>query len=230
MMNENAMPNSASASIRPMPMNIVVRTWLAYSGCRAIASTDLPIRMPSPIPGPMASSPMIRPLPIVSRPEKSAAACASNPNMHRLLVSVFFRQHATDVGGGEDREDERLQDGHEHLEPDQDDRQRHRDPEQDPRLRPVQQEELGAEERERQQEVSGHEVGRETDRQRDRSDHDVRDEFDEHQQRVAQERRRARDDARESEVSEEPMLGDPDHVVREPRDGREDAREYHSGA
>src|SRR5438552_669859 len=32
MTNENAMPNSASASIRPIPMNIVVRTWFAYSG------------------------------------------------------------------------------------------------------------------------------------------------------------------------------------------------------
>src|SRR4029077_20430758 len=34
MMNENAMPNRASASISPMPMNIVVRTWPAYSGSR----------------------------------------------------------------------------------------------------------------------------------------------------------------------------------------------------
>jgi hypothetical protein len=31
MMNENAMPNSASASKRPVPMNIVVRTCFAYT-------------------------------------------------------------------------------------------------------------------------------------------------------------------------------------------------------
>ena len=81
MMNETAMPNSASASISPIPINIVVRTWLAYSGCRAIASTDLPIRMPSPMPGPIAARPMISPFPIVSSPANSPAACASNPNI-----------------------------------------------------------------------------------------------------------------------------------------------------
>src|SRR5262249_11374781 len=80
MMNENAMPNSASASIRPIPMNIVVRTWFAYSGWRADASTDLPIRIPRPIPGPIAASPITSPLPIVFRPGVMSAACARRWN------------------------------------------------------------------------------------------------------------------------------------------------------
>ena len=68
MMNENAMPNSASASIRPMPMNIVARTWPAYSGFRSIDTAATQIYTPSPIPGPIAASPMTSPRPIVSRP------------------------------------------------------------------------------------------------------------------------------------------------------------------
>src|SRR5712691_11420235 len=122
MMNEKAMPNRASASIRPMPMNIVVRTWLAYSGWRAIASTDFPIRIPSPMPGPIAASPMTRPLPTVLMESRLPVTCATRWNINASLLSVFFCQRAADVRAGEDGEDECLQDRHEDLESDEDHR------------------------------------------------------------------------------------------------------------
>src|SRR5882672_5510778 len=116
MMNENAMPNSASASIKPIPMNMVVRTWPAYSGWRAMASTDFPIKIPSPIPGPMAARPMTRPLPIVASPSRFPVTCAMNANIQLPPSLVRLRLRLPDVGGAEDGEDERLQGCEEDLE------------------------------------------------------------------------------------------------------------------
>src|SRR5262245_50428224 len=227
MMNENAMPNSASASIRPIPMNIVVRTWFAYSGCRAIASTDFPISTPSPMPGPIAASPITRPLPMAVRPV--SVICATrwtiDASYLSLACSVRLSEGPTDVRASEDGEDERLQDRYEDLEADQDHRQRERHGGEDPCLGPVLQEEHGPEEEDRQQEVPGQEVRGETNRQGDGPDDDVRDELDEHQQAVTEPPRCLGDDARVLQVAEEAMFRDPDGVVRHPRHDREDQRE-----
>src|SRR5262245_40641591 len=228
MMNENAMPNRASASIRPIPMNIVVRTWFAYSGWRAIASTDLPIRTPSPMPGPIAASPITRPFPMVFRPGVMSAACATRWNIRCLPFSVLFRQCPADVRAGEDGEDECLQTCNEDLEAHERDRERERERRQDPRLRAVLQEEDRPDEEDRQQEVPGDEVGGETDGQGDRPDDDVGDELDHHQQRVAEQGRCLADDAGVLEVAEEPVLLDAHDVVRQPRDDRERQRERRS--
>src|SRR5436309_983136 len=127
MMNERTKPNRAKASIRPMPMNMVPRTKPAASGWRAIASTDLPIRIPIPMPGPMAARPYTRPLPIAVRlPVVSPirpTRWVTTPTIDSSLDSVLFRHRTPDVGGGEHGEDERLQPGHEDLEPHQHDRQ-----------------------------------------------------------------------------------------------------------
>ena len=50
-------PIRASASVKSMPRNIVVRTMPAASGWRAIAVMALPTTMPMPMPGPMAAAP-----------------------------------------------------------------------------------------------------------------------------------------------------------------------------
>src|SRR5438034_1266149 len=134
MMNENAIPNSASASINPIPINMVVRTWLAYSGCRAIASTDLPIRMPKPMPGPIAARPITSPLPTVLIESRFPVTCASKWIINASF-SMLLREGAADVRGGQHREDERLQQRNEDLEADQEHRERERHPGQDPRLR-----------------------------------------------------------------------------------------------
>src|SRR6476659_3035714 len=190
-----------------------------------MASTDLPIRTPSPVPGPIAASPITRPLPIVLRPGVISAACAMRWNIDASLSSVLLRQRATDVRAGEDGEDERLQARDEDLEPHERDRERERERGEDPRLRAVLQEEDGAHEEDRQQEVPGDEVGGETDRQRDRPDDDVGDELDHHQERVPQQSGSLGDDARVLQVSEEAVLGDADPVVREPGDDRQCERE-----
>src|SRR5204863_5405584 len=50
-------PMSASASVKAMPRNIVVRAIPAASGWRAIAVMALPTTMPMPMPGPTAAAP-----------------------------------------------------------------------------------------------------------------------------------------------------------------------------
>src|SRR6266536_2897402 len=55
--NASTKPKSASASTKARPMNIVVRTIAAASGCRAIPSSALPIRIPRQMPGPTAPRP-----------------------------------------------------------------------------------------------------------------------------------------------------------------------------
>src|SRR4026209_3052095 len=124
-----------------------------------MASTDLPIRTPRPIPGPsaprrptpgpIAATPITRPLPIVFRPGVISAACAMRWNIDASLPSVLPRQRATDVRAGEDGEDERLQARDEDLEPHERDRELEREWGEDPRLRDVLQEEDGAQEEDR---------------------------------------------------------------------------------
>src|SRR5690606_9678942 len=50
-------PSSASTSTNATPMNIVARSCPATSGWRAMPSMVLPIRMPRPMPGPIAARP-----------------------------------------------------------------------------------------------------------------------------------------------------------------------------
>src|SRR5439155_14796929 len=100
-----------------------VLTWFAYSGCRAIASTDLPIRMPSPMPGPIAASPITRPFPTVLIESRLPVTCATRWNISASSFSMLLGQRSTDVRAGEDGEDERLQDRDEDLEADQDHRE-----------------------------------------------------------------------------------------------------------
>jgi hypothetical protein len=57
-------PSSASASTTAMPMNIVVRTWPAASGWRAMDSIAPLISIPSPMPGPRVPRPNTRPTPM----------------------------------------------------------------------------------------------------------------------------------------------------------------------
>ena len=57
MMKARTKPKSASASVKAMPRNMVVRTMPAASGWRAIAVMALPTTMPMPMPGPMAAPP-----------------------------------------------------------------------------------------------------------------------------------------------------------------------------
>src|SRR5439155_25479141 len=121
MMNESTKPNSASASMRPMPMNMVPRTMPAASGWRAMASTDFPMRIPIPIPGPMAASPYTNPLPIaVTSPvvwATRATAWVNSPIIDPSFSCLVLLRHGpSDVGGGEHGEDECLQPGHEDLE------------------------------------------------------------------------------------------------------------------
>src|SRR5690606_35260557 len=47
-------PSSASSSTNATPRNMVARSWPATSGWRAMPSTVLPMRMPRPMPGPIA--------------------------------------------------------------------------------------------------------------------------------------------------------------------------------
>src|SRR6266550_1996713 len=118
-----------------------------------MASTDLPIRTPRPIPGPIAARPMTSPLPIVFRPGVMSAACAMRWNIDASLSSVLLRQRPTDVRAGEDGEDERLQACDEDLEAHERDRERERERGEDPRLGAILQEEDGSEEEDRQEEV-----------------------------------------------------------------------------
>src|SRR6266540_5450438 len=169
MMKDRTNPNRARASIRPMPMNIVPRTRPAASGWRAMASTDLPISTPIPIPGPMAARPYARRLPIeLTSPVVAASrpsTCVTTPTISPPCASMLLRHRARDVGRREHAEDEGLQARDEDLESDQG----HPDAERnDPqhvweaghqRERP--QEEHG------QQEVPGHHVGEQSDGERD---------------------------------------------------------------
>src|SRR6266550_4557481 len=190
-----------------------------------MASTDLPIRTPRPIPGPIAASPITRPLPIVLRPGVISAACAMRWTIDASLSSVLLCQRATDVRAGEDGEDECLQPRDEDLEAHQRDREGERERGEDPRLRAVLEEEDRAQEEDRQQEVPGDEVGGETDRQRDRPDDDVGDELDHHQEGVPEQRGSLADDARVLQVAEEAVLRDADPVVGDPGDDRQRERE-----
>src|SRR5262245_37293014 len=124
MMNASTNPNSASASVNAMPRNIVVRTVPADSGWRAIAVMALPTTRPMPMPGPMAAPPYTMPRPIAVRPfvlSVTVWAWASRrwsrATWVLLLVLSVLGVHGTaDVHGGEDREDERLQEADEDLE------------------------------------------------------------------------------------------------------------------
>src|SRR4029450_13797644 len=95
------------------------RTMPAASGCRAMASTDLPIRTPIPMPGPMAASPYTRPLPMAATSPVVSATKATmwvmTPIMYPSLGSVLLRDRTGDVRGGEHGENERLQAGAEAL-------------------------------------------------------------------------------------------------------------------
>ena len=57
MMKARTKPKSASASVKAMPRNMVVRTMPADSGWRAIDEMALPTTRPMPMPGPMAAPP-----------------------------------------------------------------------------------------------------------------------------------------------------------------------------
>src|SRR3954453_15740741 len=143
---------------------------------------------------------------------------------------VLFRYRLPDVGGAEDREDERLQCGNEDLEDDEPGAEHIRDGRQDPRLGPRLDEEQRAQEEDRQKEVPGQEVGPQTHGQRDRPHDDVRDELDHQQQRVPQPPRRRRDDAGMPQVPDEAVLLDTDDVVGDPRHHRENEGEREPAA
>src|SRR6476661_6313988 len=118
MMNASTNPNSASASVNAMPRNIVVRTVPADSGWRAIAVMALATTRPMPIPGPIAAPPYTMPRPMVWRPALLSTAAAART--WSKGSSLVFRMHrSADVDGGENGEDEGLQEGDENLEPGQ---------------------------------------------------------------------------------------------------------------
>src|SRR6266487_1132946 len=141
--------------------------------------------------------------------------------MDASLCLVLFRHRASDIGGREDGEDERLKDRNEDLEAHEENREWERDPRQDPGLRTVLQEEDRPQEEDRQQEMARQEVRGETDGQRDRPDEDRGDKIDQRQQRVPKPPRRLGDDADEPQIPEETVACDADGVVRHPRDDRE---------
>src|SRR5688500_16025774 len=115
-----------------------------------MASTDLPINTPSPIPGPIAARPITSPRPIVARPSRSPVSCASSANMLPPW-SVFLGHGPTDVRRGEDGEDERLQSGYEDLEAHEHDGDGERERSEDRLEAPLQHRD-GAEEEHREQE------------------------------------------------------------------------------
>src|SRR6266496_2913590 len=186
MMNESTNPNRASASIKPIPMNMVPRTRPAASGWRAIASTDLPIRIPMPMPGPMAARPYTRPLPIAVRlPVVSPirpTRWVTTPTIDSSLDSVLFRHRTRDVRSGQYGKDERLQPRDEDLEPHQCDPDTEGHQPEDVRESGHQGER--SEEEHRQQEVPRNHVREETDRQGEGTDQDDRDELGGSQQRI----------------------------------------------
>src|SRR6266540_1545574 len=230
MMNDSTKPNRASASIRPMPMNIVPRTMPAASGWRAIASTDFPMRMPIPMPGPMAARPYTSPLPIAVRlPVVSAirpTTWVTTPIIDSSLVSMLFRHRTRDVRSGQYGKDERLQPRHEDLEPHQCDPEPEGHQPEDVRKSGHQGER--SEEEHREQEVPRNHVREKTDRQGEGTDQDYRDELDGSQQRIQPPGRPGREQ-NDLHVPEEAMTLDPDRVEGDPRDqghhdGERDAR------
>src|SRR6266542_4008440 len=174
MMNDSTNPIRASASIRPMPMNIVPRTRPAASGWRAIASTDFPISTPIPMPGPMAARPYARPFPIeLTSPVVAASrpsTCVTTPTMSPPCASMLLRHRSRDVGRREHAEDEGLQTRDEDLETDQGDADTERDHAQD--VREPRGQGQGSQEEHRQQEVAGDHVGEESDGEGDRPQDD----------------------------------------------------------
>src|SRR5581483_7316605 len=108
-MKERTNPNMASASTNAIPRNIVVRTMPGASGCRAIASTDLPTRKPIPMAGQMAHRPYTRHLRMGV--PMFVAAWASRPNrcVMWFLLLVLGVDGPGEVHGGQDGEDVRLQ-------------------------------------------------------------------------------------------------------------------------
>src|SRR4051794_20876757 len=131
MMNARTKPNSARASVKAMPRNMVVRTMPADSGWRAIAEMALPTTRPMPIPGPMAAPPYTMPRPIAVRPGVMsglvAAAWASTESTLVSFWSVLWVHRLTDVHGSQDREDECLQERDQDLEAGQRDEQEARE-------------------------------------------------------------------------------------------------------
>src|SRR5438874_8089754 len=128
MMKARTNPNRASASVKAMPRNIVVRTMPADSGCRAMAVMALPTTMPIPIPGPMAAPPYTMPRPTAVRPFSNspescvAKKCSGASRCNSTCFSLLFEQlvvgmhGSTDVHGRENREDVGLQERDQQLE------------------------------------------------------------------------------------------------------------------
>src|SRR5256885_9361011 len=124
MMKARKNPKRASASVKAVPRNIVVRTMPADSGCRAMAVMALPTTRPMPMPGPMAAPPYTMPRPTAVRPWTSSPFCwAARTWSNGVLLLVLGVHGAADVHGGQDREDERLQHGHQQLEAEEGDEQ-----------------------------------------------------------------------------------------------------------
>src|SRR6266516_4361002 len=218
MMNDSTNPIRASASIRPMPMNIVPRTRPAASGWRAMASTDFPISTPIPIPGPMAARPYARPFPIeLTSPVVAASRpsmCVTTPTISPPCASMLLRHRARDVGRREHAEDERLQARDEDLESDQGHPDAERNDAQNggeaghESERP--QEENG------QQEVPGHHVGEQPEGEGDGAQDDDREELDRGEQDVQQLRGSGREHD-QLQIAEQAVPPDPDTVVDDPR-------------
>src|SRR5436305_7531265 len=226
-------PNRASASVKAMPRNIVVRATPAASGWRDIAVMALPTTRPIPMPGPMAAPPYTMPRPTAVRPFwSSPGSWAANINRwctntppSALFGSLMLWVHcAADVHGGQDREDERLQDGDENLEAVEGDQQRARDQGADDGGG----EQGGGEYREgRQQQVAGQQVGEEPDGERQGPREEEGQELDGRHQDV-QRLGHARREQHALEVAAESLMPQADDVVQEEHDHRHEERQRHA--